>query len=258
MDTRRVRLFDVGFDALGLSEASALVLEWTSERKSRVVVTPNVDHVVKIAERPELLGIYNQADLVLADGQPLIWASRLLGTPLPERVAGSDLFPSLLRDSQSRPGLRVFLFGGMDGVGELAARHIGSEFPWVKVVGMHAPPLGFETRAGDNERAIASVAEADADLVLIALGAPKQELWAHRERSRLNCGVLLCLGATIDFMARTVSRAPEWMRRNGLEWVFRLASEPGRLAGRYAKDAVVFPRLFLDEMVGRARKRDAP
>jgi N-acetylglucosaminyldiphosphoundecaprenol N-acetyl-beta-D-mannosaminyltransferase len=120
-------------------------------------------------------------------------------------------------------------------------------------VGIHAPPLGFETRAGDNDRAVASVANANADIVLVALGAPKQERWTHRERSRLGCGVLLCLGATVDFMAKTIPRAPEWMRRTGLEWAFRVAGEPRRLAGRYAKDAAVFPRLLLEEAVRRRR-----
>jgi N-acetylglucosaminyldiphosphoundecaprenol N-acetyl-beta-D-mannosaminyltransferase len=123
----------------------------------------------------------------------------------------------------------------------------------VKVVGTHAPPLGFETSATENEAAVSAVAAADADLVLLALGAPKQELWAHRERARLACGVVLCLGATVDFMAGTIPRAPAWMRRSGLEWVFRVAGEPKRLAKRYARDAVVFPRLVVGEALRRAR-----
>lgn len=246
----RVRLFDVDFDALGLAEASARLLEWAAERKSRVVVTPNVDHIVKIAGQPELRSIYNSADLVLADGQPLIWAAQMLGTPLPGRVAGSDLFPLLLRDAQ-RSGLRLFLLGGREGVPELAADNIRRDYPWVTVVGTHSPPLGFEARSVDNDRAVAAVAAADADVVLLALGAPKQELWAHRERSRLHCGAILCLGATVDFMAGTIPRAPQWMRRVGLEWAFRVAGEPKRLASRYAKDALVFPRLLARELLNR-------
>jgi N-acetylglucosaminyldiphosphoundecaprenol N-acetyl-beta-D-mannosaminyltransferase len=207
-----------------------------------------------IAERPELLNVYNQADLVLADGQPLIWASRALGASLPERVAGSDLFPLLLRDARKKPGgLRLFLFGGKDGVAERAASNIVRDYPWVTIAGIHAPPFGFETRAADNEGAVKGVAVANADVVLIALGAPKQELWSYRERSRLSCGVLLCLGATIDFMAGAIPRAPAWMRRHGFEWAFRVAGEPKRLASRYAKDAAVFPRLFAREFFARRR-----
>jgi N-acetylglucosaminyldiphosphoundecaprenol N-acetyl-beta-D-mannosaminyltransferase len=247
----RIRLFDLGFDPLDLSGASRTILDWAGERRSRIVVTPNVDHVVQVSERPELLPVYNQADLVLADGQPLIWAARLFGTPLPERVAGSDLFPLVLRDAEARQSLRLFLLGGKDGVAERARDNIQRTYPWVNVVGIHAPPLGFERRAEDNDRAVAAVASADADLVLVALGAPKQELWAHRERSKLACGALLCLGATIDFMAETIPRAPLWMRQTGLEWAFRVAGEPRRLGARYAKDATVFPRLVVEELLRR-------
>jgi N-acetylglucosaminyldiphosphoundecaprenol N-acetyl-beta-D-mannosaminyltransferase len=257
LDPARIPLFGIGFDALHLSSAASKVLSWTAERQSRVVVTPNVDHIVQISERPELRAVYNEADLVLADGQPLIWVARMLGSPLPERVAGSDLFPLLLRDAVTRPGLRVFLFGGKSGVAERAAENIERDYPWVKVVGTHAPPLGFEARADQNGAAVAAVAAADADIVLLALGAPKQELWAHRERSRLNCGVVLCLGATVDFMAGTIPRAPTWMRRAGLEWLFRIAGEPQRLAKRYVRDAAIFPKLVLEEAVKRSRSADA-
>lgn len=251
----RVRLFDIGFDPVGLAQASARVLEWAKQRDSRVVVTPNVDHVVKVAEQPELLPVYDQADLVLADGQPLIWAARLLGAGLPERVAGSDLFPRLLSDARALTELRVFILGGLPGVAERAASNIEQAHPWVRVVGCHAPPFGFEVRHSDNERAVQAVASADADIVLIGLGAPKQEIWAHRERRRLGCGVALCLGATVDFMAGTIPRAPGWMRRTGLEWLFRVAGEPRRLGGRYAKDAWLFPQLVARELAARKDKR---
>ena len=123
----RVRLFDIGFDAVDLSSASSTILGWARERESRVVVTPNVNHIVQIAERPELLPVYNQADLVLADGQPLIWAARLFGTPLPERVAGSDLFPLLLRDAKTHGPLRLFIFGGREEIAKQAQRNVERE-----------------------------------------------------------------------------------------------------------------------------------
>jgi len=249
----RISLFGIGFDAVRLPEAADRVLDWTAERQSRIVVTPNVDHVVMISERPELRSIYAEADLVLADGQPLIWAARALGTPLPERVAGSDLFPALLGRSNGRK-LRVFVFGGKGDIPERAAARIRRDYPWVEVVGTLSPELGFENRPDENERAVAAVAAADADLVLVALGAPKQELWTYRERSRLRCGVALCLGATVDFMAGAVARAPVWMRHGGLEWLHRFAGEPRRLGGRYARDLVTFPRLFARELSDR-RKR---
>lgn len=251
----RIQLFDMEFDAILLPEAGECVLQWARARENRMVVTPNVDHLVLVSSRPELLPIYRSADLVLADGQPLIWASWLLGSPLASRVAGSDLFPAVLRQSQARPGLRVFLFGGRDGVPELAAKNIARDYPWVNVVGWYSPPFGFENQPQENERAVTAVASADADVVLVALGAPKQEQWVHRERARLSSGVLLCLGATIDFVAGTIPRAPHWMQRNGLEWAFRVAGEPRRLAKRYAKDALVFPQLVAREYFARRRAR---
>lgn len=251
MPSPRVRILNVDFDPVTVAEASARVLAWARERNSRVVVTPNVDHVVQIADRPALAPVYAAADLVLADGQPLVWASRLLGVDLPERVAGSDLFPVLLEDAKAGSGVRVFLLGGMDGVAERAAERIREQYPWVELAGTHAPPFGFEAREVDNERAVSAVAAANADLVLVGLGAPKQELWVHRERARLACGVALCLGATIDFMAGTIDRAPQWMRTSGLEWLYRLANEPRRLARRYARDALVFPRLLARDALTR-------
>ena len=216
-----------------------------------MVVTPNVDHVVLLADNPDLKPLYDAADMVLADGMPVVWAAKLLGSPLPERVAGSDLFPKLLADAQHGPPISVFLLGGAEGVADRARDRILRDYPWIRVAGTHCPPMGFEQREADNERAVAAIADARPDVVLVGLGAPKQERFVVRERARLNCKVALCIGATIDFMAGAKPRAPEWMRATGLEWVHRLSSEPKRLTRRYAHDAAVFPRLVVREAVRR-------
>lgn len=254
VEKARVQLFNIGFDPLSLSEATARLLEWAraDEYPCRIVVTPNVDHVVLVADRPELLPLYETADLVLADGQPVIWASRLLGARLPERVAGSDLFPNLLAAAVSGPPVSVFLLGGGEGVAERAAAVVRERYPWIRIAGTHCPPLGFENRELDNERAVAAVSDAAPDIVMIGLGAPKQERWVHRERARLRCKVALCIGATVDFIAGVKPRAPRWMRRTGTEWIHRLASEPKRLTRRYAHDAWVFPKLVAQEALRRA------
>lgn len=253
MNPDRVSLFGLDFDPLSLDEASDRILGWAREPAvtCRVVVTPNVDHVVMVADRPELLPLYKSADLVLADGQPVVWASKALGLRLPERVAGSDLFPRLLARAEHGSPISVFLMGGQEGVAERARARIHESFPWVRVAGTHCPPLGFESREEDNERAVAAVNEVTPDIVLVGLGAPKQERWVQRERERLHCKVALCIGATIDFMAGSKPRAPAWMRVVGLEWMHRLSSEPKRLTKRYAHDAVVFPRLFAREVLRR-------
>jgi len=250
----RVRLFGTTFDPLSLDEACTRVLEWTKERprRTRIVITPNVDHVVRLSERPELIAIYDAADMVLADGQPIVWASRWLGKPVPERVAGSDLFPALMQGARHLgTRTRVFLLGGAEGVADLGAKRLEADCPWVEVVGTHCPPLGFEEDERANAAAVEAVGRADADLVLVGLGAPKQEKWTHRERARLKCGVALCIGATVDFVADPGLRAPPWMRRAGLEWTHRLATDPRRLARRYAKNLWVFPRLVAAEALRR-------
>jgi N-acetylglucosaminyldiphosphoundecaprenol N-acetyl-beta-D-mannosaminyltransferase len=203
-------------------------------------------------------------------------ASRLLGRGLPERVAGSDLAPALfsrIADKNPPPSkveegpwrrgarggtperaaandsvpqtapLKIFLLGAAPGVAQRAAANIERRWPGVTVVGTLSPPLGFERDPAQNERILDAVAAAQPDVLLVGLGAPKQELWVHAHADRIQARLALCIGATIDFLAGEKRRAPRWMRRVGLEWLHRLASEPRRLAKRYLRDAWIFPRL---------------
>lgn len=243
----QITLFGMTIDSLNMEESVATVLQWCREPRGRrclYVVTPNVDHAVMFQSNPRLRDAYADAALVLADGAPVIWASRLLRRRLPERVAGSDLAPALFqRASDARASLRVFLLGAAPGVAERAAANIAQRWPGVKVVGILSPPLGFEKSPEENNAIYAEIAAAQPDLLVLGLGAPKQELWVHEHADRLQAKVALCIGATIDFLAGEKKRAPRWMQRMGLEWFHRLASEPGRLAKRYFHDAWVFPQL---------------
>jgi len=200
---------------------------------------------VLFQQRAELRDAYSDASLVLADGAPIVLASRVLRRPLPERVAGSDLVPELFQ-AASKP-LRVFLLGAAPGVAEIAAERIESQSGSVKVVGVYSPPLGFENDDAENARILAKVATAVPDLLIVGFGAPKQELWVHQHRHALQAKVALCAGATIDFLAGHRDRSPVWMRRAGLEWLHRLGTDPRRLATRYARDAWVFPQLLWRE-----------
>ena len=248
----RVRLLGMDVDAIDMRAAVDRVWEWcraTGGQACRYVVTPNVDHVVMLRTNAALRAAYAGASLVLADGAPVVWASRLLRRPVPERVAGSDLAPALFNHARDAAGtsdgppLRVFLLGAAPGVADRAAARIESRWPGVSIVGTLSPPLGFERDAAENERILAAVAAADPDLLLLGLGAPKQELWISEHAPRLRAKAALCVGATIDFLAGEKRRAPRWMQRLGLEWFHRLATEPRRLAARYARDAWIFPRL---------------
>jgi N-acetylglucosaminyldiphosphoundecaprenol N-acetyl-beta-D-mannosaminyltransferase len=234
-----------------MRETIDCILDWCGQPRGeacRYIVTPNVDHTVLFQQRGDLRAAYASASLVLADGAPIVLASRLLGRPLPERVAGSDLVPHLLGANRGR--LRVYLLGAAPGVAEIAAARIERQWNAVQVVGAYSPPLAFEQDAIENARILAHIAAARPDLLIIGLGAPKQELWVHRHRHQLQAKVAVCAGATIDFLAGNRRRSPAWMQRAGLEWLHRVWTEPRRLAARYARDAWVFPQLVWREWRG--------
>jgi len=257
---RRVPLFGFEIDALGMSEAVAQIFAWVADgqKNCRFVVTPNVDHAVVFQHHAGLREAYEHAALVLADGMPVVAVARLLGRTLPGRVAGSDLAPALFAAAEQQGGLRVYLLGAGPGVAQRAAANIAARWPAVHVVGTYCPAIGFEHDPRENERILADIAAAKPDVLLVGLGAPKQELWVDAHRERIAVAVTLCIGATIDFLAGEKKRAPRWMRRTGLEWLHRVASEPRRLLSRYARDAWVFPRLVWREWIETGHKRPTP
>jgi N-acetylglucosaminyldiphosphoundecaprenol N-acetyl-beta-D-mannosaminyltransferase len=248
---RRVEMFGIRIDAIAMTEAVSVVHQWISTSESsecQYVVTPNVDHVVLLQHHRGLCDAYKTAGLVLADGWPIVAASRLLRRKLPERVAGSDLVPRVFASADEFSPLRTYLLGAAPGVGVRAAENIQRRWPGVKVVGVDSPPIGFERHADENETILSRVAAADVDLLIVGLGAPKQELWVHAHRHALRAKVAICAGATIDFLAGEKKRAPKWMQRVGLEWMHRLCSEPKRLGRRYLKDGLAFPGIVWREM----------
>ncbi|MDZ4659684.1 MAG: WecB/TagA/CpsF family glycosyltransferase [Bythopirellula sp.] len=249
-----ISLFGMKIHAVDMPSAVETVLSWCRDTKKtacRYVVTPNVDHAVMFQTRGDLRQAYADAALVLADGAPVVWASRLLRRALPERVAGSDLVPALFeRTAAVQQPLRVFLLGAAPGVGQRAAAKISQRWSNLEVVGVYSPPLGFENDPAENKKILSLIAEAEPQLLLVGLGAPKQELWVQRHANELQAKVVLCVGATIDFLAGEKARSPLWMRRLGLEWLHRLSSEPTRLAKRYFRDAWIFPQLVWREWRG--------
>lgn len=245
----KIALFGVQINVLRMDEAVRQVLDWVAKpgRFCRYVVTPNVDHTIMLQEHAGLRAAYDHADLVLPDGYPVVWASRLLGKRLPERVAGSDLVPALFTAADPKSPLRVFLLGAGPGVAKRAAKRVEKEWTGVEVVDTYSPPFGFEKDDAEQERILDRVNASNSDVLVIGLGAPKQEVWVHNQRHRLASSVVLCVGATIDFLAGERSRAPRWIQRAYLEWLYRLLSEPRRLFWRYARDAWVFPQLVWRE-----------
>lgn len=228
----RVRIGNVPIDRVTFEGALDEILAMVARGEGGTVVTPNVDHVVLAHENAAFARAYERASLSLVDGMPVLWASRLLGEPLPEKISGSDLvLPLLARAEKKR--LRVFFFGGAPGSAEKAREAVKSRFPELVVAGIASPMVRLEDPEDFHAAMADAIKQASPDLVLLGLGAPKQELFAERIRDRVAPAVLLSVGASIDFLAGTVPRAPEWMSSRGLEWLYRLTREPKRLWRRY-------------------------
>lgn len=223
-----------GFEAIAQE-----VVRLARLRRPSMVVTPNADQVVNLERDAVLRAAYARADLVVPDGMPVVWASRLLGTPVKERVTGSDLMPRLC-ELAAEHQLGVLLVGGAPGVAERAAANLARRHPRLVIAGTLCPPPGFERDAAQDAALVQAVRDAQADLVFVCLGSPKQEAWICRHLPQFDKGVFLAVGAAIDFCAGTVRRAPPWMQRSGLEWLYRWSREPRRLTGRYARDLYFF------------------
>lgn len=250
----RQRLFGILFDSLTMVEAVDWVLRSIAigrRRATRCIVTPNVSITLRHQHDARLRQYVADADLTVADGMPLVLASRWRGQPLPERVAGSDLVNAVFDAAIEEWPLRVFLLGAAPGVADRAAAAIHARWPHVRVVGTDSPPRGFEQHPEENRRILQLIKEGRPDIVIVGLGAPKQEAWAHQHRHDIAAAVTMCVGGTIDFLAGEQRRAPVWMRRTGLEWVWRLATSPRRLLGRYVGDAIRLPGLLWSEHRGR-------
>jgi N-acetylglucosaminyldiphosphoundecaprenol N-acetyl-beta-D-mannosaminyltransferase len=233
--TRRVWVWGVPFAPYTLVEAVAAVLELIREGRPSFFITAPTHYAMLTEDCPDLREINDRAAFILADGKPLVWASRMLGTPLPERVAGSDLIFHLCEEA-AREGFRVFLLGGAQGVADEAARRLIERYPGLQIVGTECPPFRQPTPE-EEEALLDRIRRAAPDLLFVAFGQPKGERWIIRHYQALGVPVSVQVGASLDFAAGRVRRAPRWMQNSGLEWVFRLSLEPRRLAGRYARNA---------------------
>jgi N-acetylglucosaminyldiphosphoundecaprenol N-acetyl-beta-D-mannosaminyltransferase len=236
----RVQLDGTGIDRITEDEVVAVVREAIAAGRGGRIITPNVD-VLRQAQVDERVRRYlDDADLIVADGMPLVWASKLSGTPLPERVAGSSLIWSL-SEGLGRDGRSIFVIGGVPTDGEVtdgatrAADRLARRCPGLRIAGTLCPAFGFEQDETAYDELCAKVAGARPDLVFVALGFPKQEAVVTRLRERLPRAWFIGCGAAVNFVAGDVDRAPRWMQRTGLEWAHRLGTEPRRLAGRYLK-----------------------
>lgn len=235
------------------AEAVRLMLDAAQDPEPSFAVTPNVDHVVMLRRLPEFRAAYDRASIVTADGMPLLWAARLKKTPLKQRVCGSDLVGPLCEGAAAK-GLSVYLLGGRPGAAEEAARRLQERYPGLKIAGTACPPMGFHSDPVENSKVIDAVLEAKPDILFVGLGAPKQELWMSENLEKLQVPFSIGVGASIEFTAGYVQRAPGWMQNSGLEWAYRIYRDR-RLVKRYLWNDLPFitylARLSLLRAVGR-------
>jgi N-acetylglucosaminyldiphosphoundecaprenol N-acetyl-beta-D-mannosaminyltransferase len=229
---RRMTIGRLPVDAVTFTQAIDVIDALISRGQGGTVFTPNVDHVVQAEENERFRDAYQAAALSLVDGMPVLWASRLMGKPLPEKVSGSDLVMPLLERAAAR-GWRVFFLGGLPGSAEGARDLLVERIPGLHVVGVASPRIDVDSPSATHSAIVDVLREARPDLVLVALGAPKQELFSHAIAERLRPAVFVGVGGTLDFIAGKVRRAPPWMSENGLEWLYRLMQEPQRMWRRY-------------------------
>ena len=249
-DFQKHRLFGIDFDVVTMRDA----VDWIYRKvavgrksHSRFVVTANVNLTLRHQNEASFRRLIHHADLTVCAGQPLVRLSRWFKKPLPEKVAGRDLVFQIFEAAISEMPVKVFLLGAPSGIADVARDNIHQRWEAVEVVGTCSPDFGFEKDVNKNEQIIKQINDSGADILIIGLGAPKQEAWAFDHRFELNTAVTLCVGGTIDFLAGEQTRAPSFVRRIGVEWVWRMATNPGRLAKRYLKDGLPLPGLILDE-----------
>ena len=227
------------------------ILTELSHGRGGVVVTPNVDHLRRCQQDISFSALVAEADLVVPDGMPIVWASRLQGTPLPQRVAGSDLISSL-SGAAAGAGKSVFLLGGDSGTAEAAAAVLRDRYPQLRIAGTLCPPVGFERDETQIKLIISALTDANPDIIYVALGSPKQERLIDRIRRNFPRSWWLGVGVSFSFLCGDVQRAPLWMRKNGLEWIHRLGQEPKRLFKRYVLVGIPFASTLLMRRDARA------
>jgi exopolysaccharide biosynthesis WecB/TagA/CpsF family protein len=232
-------MLDVQFDRVTLDETLERIDEMAQSREPHYVVTPNVDFLVQARRDAQLRQILIESHLVLCDGTPLVWASHWLRNPLPERVAGSDLAPRVIQLAAEKR-YRVFFLGASPEANAQAVANMRVKYPELEI--SHYSPPFRPLAEMDHEDISRRIRAAQPHILFVAFGCPKGEKWMAMHYRALGVPVMISVGATIDFLAGRVKRAPMWMRRGGVEWIFRMSQEPRRLFRRYASDLYPFAR----------------
>ena len=207
------------------------------EKHKSYIVAINVDVVLKIEHDKYLKKITDDADMVLVDGQPLVWISKWNKRPVKAKISGSDLVPKMCEVAAEK-GYTMFIIGGKDGIADKAKKNLENRLPGIQIVGTYAPPFGFEKDQRELDKINEMITAAHPDILVACFGCPKQEKWIYENYQKYDATVSICAGATVDFLAGNIDRAPKWMSDHGLEWFYRFTKEPKRLFRRYFVDDI--------------------
>lgn len=243
MGSGRKRFLNTTLDYVKMSDVLKAIEASCIEGNVLSIVPVNVDVLVKAEKDQELNQAIREASYVLADGQILVWISRLYRHPIPEKISGSDLVPEVCRLAAVK-GYSIFFLGGKEGVARKAAENVRSRFPDIKIAGTYCPPFGFEYDKEEIDKINDAITTAHPDILILCLGCPKQEKYLYTQRGKYTAAVTICAGATVDFLAGNIKRAPGWISRCGLEWFYRFLKEPKRLFKRYFVDDIYIIRMM--------------
>lgn len=231
----RIKFMNTNIDNLTMAETLHEIDKLIQKKNCSYVVTPNVDHIVHLEKDEELQKVYKNASLILTDGKPLIWISKWYKTPIKEKISGSDLFPKVCELAANK-NYTMYLLGAAEGVADTAARNLMKKYPGLNIVGTYSPPFGFEKNEQEMNKIKTRIQEVHPDILIVGLGCPKQEKFMYYHCKELGVPISFGLGASIDFEAGNIKRAPKWMSNHGLEWLYRFSKEPKRLFKRYFVD----------------------
>ena len=222
---------------VNMDETVQAIEEMIASEKKSYIVAINVDVVMKIENDSYLKEITDKADMVLVDGKPLEWIAKWHKRPIKAKISGSDLVPLLCKRATEK-GYSLFIIGGKEGIAEKAKQNLERDLPGIRIVGTYAPPFGFEKDEKELNRINEMISDAHPDILIACFGCPKQEKWIYENYQKYAAKVSVCAGATVDFLAGNVNRAPKWMSDHGLEWFYRFLQEPKRMFKRYFIDDV--------------------
>lgn len=231
----RIKFMNTDIDNLTMAETLNEIDKLIQKKNCSYVVTPNVDHIVCLEKDEELQKVYKNASLILTDGKPLIWISKWYKTPIKEKISGSDLFPKVCELAANK-NYTMYLLGAAEGVADTAAKNLMQKYKGLNIVGTYSPPFGFEKDKKELDKIKEQIQKVHPDILIVGLGCPKQEKFMYHHCKELGVPISFGLGASIDFEAGNIKRAPKWMSNHGLEWLYRFSKEPKRLFKRYFVD----------------------